>query len=338
MQCGLVRSLHRKYGAMANLLQSQSGKKLIAGFTEWAIQNGRVTLALKRLSAVTAAITKIESKMPETGRIDHKAIERALTPEDLRCAGVFGAFLVYRGLSVLSNEERGEISACLGVDKLLEDIRGRPWEKDVRTYYEGLKSGSTRTRTRIGYIRSAINFLDLSAVKSVADLNQGHLDRYLKTNPGYRASLFPWVSFLNVFRGRSLSMPRKAKSREMTVNVMVDRVTDLKAALRNATSLAERRAILATLIAALYGVPLEQVLLTDQRNVEIIGKNVRIRLQGEWFELAPAVANIVLKIAGETGARTSEKIFPGRGALDGMSTTAARYHVKSALARMEVGK
>ncbi len=331
LRCGLIRSFRHKAEQLALLLFYSDTNTLLNAFVEWVIARNSVNQVLGSLPRILVILDRVEQFHTDSRSIDLSTIPSLLTTEEFRRSGLFGMFLRERGFFTESMQERAESSDIRRIESALLLAKGKPWEKSLRKYAVDFlaQKETLSARTRRLYLRSALALLNFSEVAKIADLTSDHVKAFLKSKPGHRASLFPWVKFVKEITGHSLAIPNKSASKEPSVNAIADMVGRLVSAIRSASTKKARLAMVAKLLSVLYGVPLEKVLSMDRRHLDISDGIVRLQIDNDWVKIAAPVDRFLSDAADESrSGKNSVKLFPGRMANDGLSVSAVKYYLK----------
>lgn len=153
----------------------------------------------------------------------------------------------------------------------------------------------------------------------VTDLSQRHIASMLRARPGHRAALQGFLSFVAAEGGPRLTIakPRQIRSPEQRLRA------DIRACrkrLKSPRTVAEARALIASLIAKVYAIPLTRVL--NLRRAEI-APGPTLWPDAEAIRLAEPLASAVSRWMVSTG----DFAFPGRHGHQPLSETAVRYQL-----------
>lgn len=216
------------------------------------------------------------------------------------------------------------------IDQLTQMWNERHWAKPLQCYVDRLKSRdspSLKRKTIRVYLAAAGGLLETAGVETLGDITQEHFDRYLKQHHGQAASLSAFVLYLKenfsidirIAKKTEMSLQKKDKS-------LVQRVTSLAKRLDVETDPRRERALLATLLADIYNVPLKVVLaltaadVLDECNTLVLwpGK-LDVRVRGKIVELLRRWLNV---------SYANGFVFVGRSGIQPLSYGAVRYHVR----------
>lgn len=330
LPCGMIRSLRKKADALSGMLRHPDTRRLLEGYVEWVIARQSTNMALGPLPRVADLLERVERRLPDGGPVLPGTIQEALTTEEIRRAGLFAMFLAERGLMPGSAGERAAASDARRIEAALAEIRGKPWEKAIREYAGELAASERKLaeRSQRLYLRAAVELMTFSGIEGVRELTDEHIRKFLRSKPGHRASMFPWLSFVRERTNRKLSLPKRASRNEPTVGSVADSVGDLVTAARNAPTKKARRALIAKLLSILYDVPLERVVAMNRTDFDVTPEATRLRFGDDWVAVeAPIDALLSCLVDGGGNEPASAKLFPGRLDVDGLSVSAVQYHV-----------
>jgi hypothetical protein len=136
------------------------------------------------------------------------------------------------------------------------------------------------------------------------------------------------LAFLAKRTGRSLTLLKKPQGKGRTIKSQTDAVASLLKAAQKAESISARRALVAKLIATLYGMPLEQVLELDRSCVDTSDAELKIRLGGDWVTVEKPVASLLREVTVLVGNMQKSRLFPGRLSGDSLSTAGVEYYFR----------
>lgn len=315
---------------MLGILQQPVTRRLLEDYVEWVIARQSTNKALGRLPRVADLLERVERRLPEVDSVLPVAIREALTTEDIRRAGLFAMFLAERALIFGSSGDRAIASDARRIKATLAETRGKPWEKTVREYAAELATPDRRLaeRSQRLYLRAAVELMVFSDVGEIRELTNEHVQKFMRSKPGHRASIFPWLSFVFDRTNHKLSVPKQVARNEPTVRSLADKVGHLITAARKAPTKNARRALLAKLLSILYDVPLERVVVMERADIDITSGVTRLRLGDDWVTVeAPVDALLSGLVDDGANKPASTKLFPGRLETDGLSVSAVQYHV-----------
>lgn len=329
LPCAASRALRRKGNAIAAALMRLDTKRLVTDFVDWSIKRKSVTNARTTLPTVVGVLVDIEKAMKD---------EEMLTPDvfsnfpadTLRRCGTFTMYLAENGLLDDSTKNRSNRSDTRRLAAMLEEVREKPWKKAIEQYAALLASPERKLslRTQRAYLRAAVELMHHANVDFSSKLEDVHVAAFLKSKPGYRASLFPWLEFIRNATERKPAIPKRRSVKRPTIAHVAKEVAHLWESIEIAPSKPARRALVAKFIALIYGVPFERVLGLEVDDV-VFGVNPRICLEGDWVSLEQPVAQLLSDLVADvTALPRRRKLFPGRLENDGLSVATAHYHLK----------
>lgn len=331
LSCGMIRSLRKKTDALAGILQNADARRLLGKYVDWIVERQSVSKALRPLPKVAEMLGRVERLAQNDGAMTSEIIGKSLTTEEIRRAGLFGMFLAERGFITGSVQDRVAASDARRIDTALSEIRGRPWEKAIRQYADEL-SGPVKKlslRSRRVYLRAAVELMTFAHVEGMSELTDRHIKHFLRSKPGHRASLFPWLSFVRERSGHELCIPKKAVRKEPTVKAVANGVGHLVSAIKAAPTKEARRALVAKLLSILYGVPLEHVLSLERKNMEELNGKVRLRFDDDWVTVDAPIDDLLSEaVSYSANNMGSARLFPGRMMNDGLSVGAVQHYLQ----------
>ena len=331
LPCGMIRSLRKKADALVGILQNADARRLLQEFVEWVMVRQSASQVLRPLPKVVEMVGRVERLVQDFGVLTPAAIEKALTTEEIRRAGLFAMFLAEQGLIARSAQDRAAASDVRRIDMALSEIRGRPWEKAIRQFADELDGPARKLspRSRRVYLRAAVELMTFAHIEEISELRDEHIRKFLRSKPGHRASLFSWVTFVGETCGHGLRIPKKPQRKEPTIKAVADRVGRLVLATRSAKTKEARRAYVAKLLSVLYGVPLERVLSMQRAKMDISDGKTKLLFEDSWVDVESPVDELLSDAVGEpcTGG-VVVRLFPGRMGNDGLSVGAVQYHLQ----------
>jgi hypothetical protein len=327
----MIRSFRKKADALSGMLQQQATRKLLEDYVEWVIARQSTNKALGPLPRVADLLERIERRLPAGGPVLPTTIREALTTEEIRLAGLFAMFLSECGLILGSSRERAAASDTRRIEAALAEVSGKPWEKAIREYVTELAAPERNLaeRSRRLYLRAAVALMAFSGVEAIRELTDEHIRKFLRSKPGHRASIFPWLSFVRERINRRLTVPKRVARTEATVGSVAGDVGHLVTAVRNAPTKKAGRALLAKLLSILYDVPLEHVVAMELADIDVTSEATRLRFGYDWVTVEAPIDELLFGlIDGDDNKSTSAKLFPGRLEVDGLSVGTVQYHSK----------
>jgi len=219
------------------------------------------------------------------------------------------------------------------IDQQALEWRGKLWAAGLQRYVDELDQRGPpqlRRKTVRMYQTAAGSLLEMAKVDSLGALNQAHLDRYLKRHPGQSANLSPFVRHLRERSGLALELKKKAGTPlPKKDRALVLRVRSLTIRLEAETDERRIRALLVTLLADLYQVPVKDILalstsdVVKERGSIILWPGARdVRIKGrlaEWF------SRFIHLPQGDG----PDLLFAGRNGVQPLSYDAVRYHLQA---------
>lgn len=326
----MVRTLRRKADVLVAMYTHPESRRVFLDFVGWIVARKATGRALKLLPRYAGYLQGIDKTLSENEALLPRHVTAALATDELRRAGLLAMFLSEQGLLAVSARDRTDSSDARRIQNILREAEKGPWASLLRQYADelGLAERDLRPRTRRLYLRAALEFLRSSGASQARELTSEHVRKFLRSRPGHRASLHPLSAFLAKRMGHSLTLPKKPQGNGRTIKSQTDAVASLLKAARKTGSVSARRALVAKLIATLYGMPLEQVLELDRSCVDVSDASLRIRLGGDWVKVERPVASLLRDMVAQAKAGSDSRLFPGRLGGDRLSVGGVQYYLR----------
>lgn len=330
--CSHDAKVERRVRADVQLLEQTWVRDLFLRFCSWDGFSRKFQRVLRRIDVYAEFFRRIDTNCRDPSRLTQDRLFEMFGAEGLRRCFQALSFLVAEAGLVWDPSKQKDLVETRRVATLLATHEGRAWINDLRNYYAALRARTDRPlklRTIRGYVIAAAGLLHVAHVDAASTLEETHIRRYLARHRGQAASITPFLAYLEETYGTAISRPAVRKS---PVSVrdrhLVARARMLLRSLDSSTGTRQRRAIVATLIADLNGVPLEHVLALRGTDAVRSGGAVSLWRGKGRVELAGAVANAFREIHE---AERSDYVFPGRMRGQPMTVESVRYQILKVL-------
>lgn len=329
-ECALQDRVRRRVTLNVELLEQPWVRSLFEGFCAW---EGLLKVAgnmTRRIDQYAVFFAEIDRSCGEPQGVNQK-----------RLFDVFGAEGLRRGflpVSFLSQRLAFEWD-CAALENMIElrrihehqeTWRDRPWATGLQRYMDELWASTSpplKAKTVRMYQAAAASFVQIAGVETLCAITQAHLDRYLKRHPGQAANLSAFIRHLRQFWNADLELPKKAEvPLSKKDQALVMRVRSLTRSLECVSDGRTARALIAALLAALYQVPLKDVLALSSGDVAE---------EDGAFVLWPATRDV--RIDGRLAElfrrwlplpQLGGLLFVGRNGLQPLSDHAVRYQLQ----------
>jgi len=279
----------------------------------------------RRIDAYAACFADIDRHFAAATAIRQDTLLSLFGAEGLRRQHLVVRFLVGR-LSLHWDPGRAKTFVEAGrIESVLASSDNLPWGPTLRAYRCHLEhAGTLRTKTVRLYLKAAANLLEHSGYADLPFIRQAEVDRYLRRQPGQKASLMRFLAYGAQTAGKLLAIPRgrPASTPRSRENTVLRAVRDLLDRLDQADNAAQGRALLAAAISKLYLVPLSTVLALTASDVSNSGSAVILWPNGLALRLAPPLTNAFRRWASWQGSY----LFPGKNTVQPLSRDAVRHH------------
>lgn len=330
MPCQMTRTLKRKADVLVAMYRHPESRRVFLDFVGWVIARKATGKALGPLPRYADYLRQIDQVLQDGEVLQSRHVTDVLNTDEIRRAGLLAMFLSEQGLLADSARTRTDSSDARRIRNILREAEKGPWASIMRRYADELGSAEKglRPRTQRIYLRTALEFMAFSGADAARELTPEHVRKFLRSRPGHRASLYPWLAFLAKRTGHRLSLPKKPKSKGRTIKSQADAVAKLSKAMRKTESAHARRALAAKLISVLYGLPLEHVLELDRLCVDTSDGGLRMRLGGDWVKVDEPVARLLREVVAQSGDTRDSRLFPGRLRGDRFSVGGVQYYLR----------
>ena len=189
--------------------------------------------------------------------------------------------------------------------------------------------------TRVAYLRAATALLAFADGRGRPEPDARDVRRLLWRTLGARASLGPFLTWLEAERGLAIPLPRRApRDAKAAERRLLASVSSLTSALEATSRPAAGRALLAGYASRSLGFPLERFLKLRWEDVCRDGP-LQLRIDDLLVELPGRLAVHFDRIAG---SRDQGLVFPGRSGQRPLSPGAILYHVGRVLRGSSPGR
>ena len=331
--CSIKRGNVKRQEAAQHVLATQQAKQLYADFIQWGNASDRASKLAAHASRYLQFITRIDIALQQAAvPLDQAVLLESFTTEELRQMGLLMQFLVEQGLFLQDAASRRQHSDEALVQNKLKGAASKPWAVDLQGFDNALaqREKPLNVRSRKAYLSAAIALLTSAKVAQATQLKQEAVDALLRSKPGMRASLTPYLSHLASRHGLSLKVPGKRAAPRQSLLPQARYARRLMDAIAGRPPRAAELALTAALLAHLLKVPLTQVLQLRHQDIDWM-TGLQVRLKGGWLELPQEVGLLVQALrspAHVDGSDFDPWVFPGRLLNDGLSTSAVAYHLR----------
>ena len=246
--------------------------------------------------------------------------------------GVANAVLVEQGAFLQDAAARRQNSDEALVQSKLKGATGKPWAADLQAFDTALaqRQKPLNVRSRKSYLSAAIALLTAAKVGRATQLKQEAVDALLRSKPGLRASLTPYLSHLASRHGMRLKVPGKRTAPRQSLLPQARYARLLMDAIAGKPPRSTELSLTATLLAHLLNVPLTQILQLRHQDVDW-ATGLQMRLKDRWMEVPQEVGAFVRALQSPEhlgGSDFNPWVFPGRLISDCLSTSAVSYHLR----------
>jgi hypothetical protein len=328
--CSHRRRAKRQIAAEAATIPHPWLAELFTGFCT----SGRIPLeagiATDRIARAAAACRCIAITVTNPTDLTTEALHAALGAEALRRVAPLIAYMAAVGplewdrARLQTLIERDRVAAILHAHR---DSRHAPL---LHRYRDHLAIRDRKPITQRTALTAAVALLAALGEAPIAELSQRHLTSTLRKRPGHRASLHGFLSFLASQGGPSLTIAKLRQDPVAQEKRLRADIRRWRKRLENPRTATEARALLAVLIARIYGLPLQRVLALRCDEVEATHRCITLWPDDDALVLGQPLARAFLRwIAWSSTWRASEGpwVFPGRHRHQPLSETAIAYHL-----------
>lgn len=332
MDCSLRRRWERRVVLNLELLEQQWCRDLFLGFCQW---NGLSRDALDiaaRIDRYACFFHTLDRRLTGADQVSQAALIAVFEAEDLRRSFKVVRFLIERLELSWSQEVLREAIEAKRIGAILRPLKKRA-RAEIESYKMSLGNGGEHSRqlaqrTLRSYLRAAIAFREWTRWKRHRKIINGDVAAFLNSQPGYRASLGRFLSYISENGGPKLSPPplKRRPNRTDWKNAKVVRV--ILDELKRSEEPRQTRALVAKLLSILYQVPLETVLRLRHGQVELEGAEMRINFGDGAVRLDSRIRHFVERL--NYPLAEDRLLFEGRNGHQPLSSSAVTYHVENA--------
>src|SRR5256885_1517952 len=210
--CSIKRGNVKRQQSAQHMLVTQQAKQLYADFTQWGNSSQRASKLAAHASRYLQFITRIDIALQQASvPLDQAVLLETFTTQELRQMGLLMQFLVEQGAFLQDAAARRQNSDEALVQSKLKGATGKPWAADLQAFDTALaqRQKPLNVRSRKSYLSAAIALLTAAKVGRATQLKQEAVDALLRSKPGLRASLTPYLSHLASRHGMRLKVPGK---------------------------------------------------------------------------------------------------------------------------------
>ncbi|TXN17299.1 hypothetical protein FV219_00300 [Methylobacterium sp. WL122] len=329
--CGQRRRSEAQITHDAETIELPWLAELFTGFC----RSGRIPLAnsraTRRIVRAASACREIAFYVRIPSDLTTDMLHMAIGAEGLRRVAPLIAYLAEVGAL---QWERGRLQVLVEHDRvatILERHRYGPHGPLLQRYRDHLDAKGRKPITQRTALTAAVALLATLKDAPLADLSPRHLARMLRKTPGHRAAIQGFLSFLAAEGGPKLGLRPAARPDAVALERKLRaEIRTCRKRLANARNHAEARALLAALIARVYGLPLSRVLAIRRDEVAVTDNTVTFWPDGDALGLAEPLAHAFYQWIAWSGLWQSfggPFVFPGRHRHQPLSEAAVAYHL-----------
>ncbi|MEX2498322.1 MAG: hypothetical protein WD397_05550 [Wenzhouxiangellaceae bacterium] len=312
------------------LLEQDWCRDLFLAFCEWHRLDQSANDITSRISRYAVFFESLDRNFERPDRIDQEGLLRAFGPENLRRGFLPVRFLVERLQINWDSSAPHRASEERRINQILEscpDEARRKLMADYCRYLDNAPNGRTLSqRTIRGYLRACSRLLESTGTVSPTDLRQRGIDRFVRQNPGYRASIFPFLAYVREEHANGVRLAGNRKPTSQSVTRLQSEVRLITEGLAAEPDEERARALIARLLSLLYQIPLEQIVNLHRSDLVRTTSGTGLRTDEGVVPLEPYVRTLVDQYLL---SRKGDLVFPGRSGIQGLSPSTVWYHVKS---------
>ncbi|PWG65698.1 hypothetical protein [Sediminicurvatus halobius] len=314
----------------AELIEQYWVRRLFVDFCRSPVLEVSDGALVGRLDHYAQFFAEIDRHLSDWKEVSQESLYRIFTAEGLRRHYLPVSYLVRRLRLPWSNDDLAELIERDRRLQALQRLGDRVWVGTLHEYADWLSrdtQAKLREKSIRVYVNAAAKLLEHAQVERPTELDAKHLTRFLRRHPGHRASLTRFVRFLKVQHGLSIALPPGRPPRKNRYASRVEHtVRQITTALERPCTAAKRRALVAELLARLYGVPLTRVLALTRSEVTHQGHKVVLWPGESDIRLEEKVARLFRESVLDEAR--GEMLFPGRNGVQPLSTHAVKYYVR----------
>lgn len=326
--CALRRRLERRIETERTRLATVRGHDVLAAYGAWIAEGGLTALDVRLFAVQAEALALLEPDFDARGRIAQDAVLDAL--------GTAGAKKAQRLLDHLVETE------CLTWDHEVEAawierrrIRDTLAQADasghgalLRAYHNYLVAPGAKPRkprTLRMYLAVGLAFAKHAGITEARRTSNTKLLSFTRRNLGQKANLLAFCRYAEAMGAGPLTLPRiKRSSVRAHDKTLAARATVMRRRLQGSTTPAERRALVACLLANLFGARIKTVIALPRHDVILASKTVRVVLREEVYDLPDWLGTALREVMPAGG----NWAFPGRGGRRPIAPASVWHHVR----------
>lgn len=327
--CSIKRSNIRKVLAAEELLQTEAVRRLTREFYSWMDSRGDASKFAAGASRYVTYLAKLDSALAAgSDELGNGVLIKTFSTEELRRMGMLAQHLAETGLLTADGDQRRTNSEIRLIEQKLEEAKRQSWGGDVVKYHAYMRDGRERKlldRSVRFYLNAAISLMKFTKKTTVRSLVQADVDRYLRHTPGARASLSPFLRYVEMVAGVSVKVISRKKS-SSTKRAKIREIAELlRLVTSEETSWPARRGCFARMLALLYARPVQDIVKLRTSDVREYAKGYQLRLGDDWCDIEPDLTSSIGQLLAQAeGLRLVHDpwLFPGRSVNDHLSSAA----------------
>lgn len=328
--CAIELGLTRRIRLNLELLEQDWCRDMFLAFCEWERLDRGANNITSRINRYAVFFERLDRNFERPDLIDQDGLLQAFSPEALRRGFLPVQFLVERLQIPWHSSTTARAAEVRRINQILESFSDDDRRKVMADYCrylgEAPNGRALSHRTIRGYMRASAKLLESTGTGSFAQLKQRDVDRFVRQNPGYRASITPFLAYVRERHDRSVRVAGHRKSSHHSVDRLQSEVRLITEGLATEPNEKRARALIARLLSLLYQIPLEQVVNMRRTDLARTTSGTGLKTDEGVISLEPYMRAMVDRylLSGD-GVR----VFPGRNEMQGLSTSTVWYHVKS---------
>lgn len=250
--------------------------------------------------------------------------------------GLLTQYLAETGLLTADGDQRRANTEMRLIEEKLREAMRQPWGVEITQYHihmvEARDKKLSERSVRV-YLSAAISLMRSTGKTEARSLTQSDVEKYLRRTPGARASLSPYLRYVeaitnNRYKLGSKKRPSKVKRGKIKEASMLLKV------LASESSWPARRGCFARLLSLLYARPVLDIVKLKASDVREHNADYQIRFRGDWCtiepELSPSLKQLLSEVIQQRHVH-DPWLFPGRSANDHLSAAAVVSIVRRAV-------
>lgn len=338
-ECALRDRACRRAGLNRELLEQHWVRSLFDDFCAWdrlRAARGDIAVMIDRYATFFATI---DQNCISPGEITQQRLFDLFSAEGLRRGFRVVSFLCTQLGLEWDADALGDMIEARRIREQAQLWPGQPWAMELQRYVDHLdhrESRALKRKTVRMYQSVAAALADSAGVRSLGDLTQAHVQRYLRRHPGQVANLSSFVGYLREEFGIEIELKKKPKDPLRTrERKLLQRVQSLATRLDVETDGRRARAMLVALLAGLYQVPIQDLLAMSSEDVSSQSWGFVIRLGDREIRVDGRVSELFGRWAPIPPRGGPSLVFQGRNGVQPLSYDAVRYHRESSVLETE---